>query len=979
LIRSTKLLSLFGGCLLALAPMYAFAGGEASHAGAGFDQFIVRFKDGSPEHGNATARQRVLDAGAKAKGLSATVDHRMGIGADVVRLGGKLDFKGAEDFMNRLRRDPSVQYVEIDRILKPTFVPNDPRYTSSQWHYYESAGGINLPSAWSLATGTGVVVGVVDTGITVHSDLDANIVPGYDFIRKISTANDGDGRDPNPSDPGDWVAAAECGVGELAADSSWHGTHVSGTIAAVTDNAQGVAGVAFNARVMPLRALGKCGGSSSDIDDAIYWAAGGAVVGIPTNGNPVEVINLSLGGAGTCSASTQVAIDFAVAHGIVVVVAAGNDDLDASDFEPANCNNVVVVGATQRAGAKSSYSNFGTTVDVSAPGGGDGNYVWSTFNNGKTGPTTQTYAGYTGTSMSAPHVAGTVALMQSVSVASPAVVESVLKTTARALPVPCPQGCGAGIINAAAALGATQLDIDDVIAYEGNSGTKSFTFTVNLTQARPTAVTFDIATANGTATGGSDYVALALTGQSIPAGSKSKTFSVTVNGDTLIEPTETFFINVTNVVGITPADVQGLGTIVRDDPIPLVNGVSTGLAAAAGHNFLYAIDVPPGRTTLDFNTVGGTGDADLYVKFGAIPTSGLADCKSEGPTTVESCPTFNSPAAGTWYVVVNAYSDISGVNLTATYAPVLATLSISDASVAEGNAGTKQLTFNIDLSAPAAGPVSYDVATTQGTAFAGSDYLSASQAGVTIPAGQTAATFSVTLNGDTAVEGNETFTVDLANVTGAPASKVQAQGRIINDDLASLSIGDASITEGNSGVSTLVFDVQLSEPMPSPVTFDIATANGSATAGSDYVARSLTGRYLDAGRTRVQFEVAVNGDTTPEANETFAVNISNLVGAQLADGAAVGTILNDDGAALAGGGVTTQSLLVSPIVLGFDGKPPADQPAVVSIDLSGDPGFNEVVTRVHRTRRGAGGRPAEPPEHLRDFVGAPRSGGPHSG
>ena len=927
--RSTNLLSLFGACLFALAPMCALAGGEARHPGAGFDQFIVRFKDGSPEHGNARARQRVLDAGAKAKGLHATVDHRMGIGADVVRLGGKLDFKGAEDFMNRLRRDPSVKYAEIDRILKPTFAPNDPLYTGNasfnQWHYYESTGGINLPSAWDLATGSGVVVAVIDTGITAHPDLDANIVAGYDFITLPTTSNDLDGRDANPSDPGDWVVADECPSDPAASNSSWHGTHVAGTIAAVTNNAIGVAGVAFNAKVMPLRVLGKCGGSTSDIDDAIVYAAGGTVAGaggLPiTNANPVEVINMSLGGAGSCSASSQAAINYAISRGVVVVVAAGNDNLDASGFEPANCNGVVVVGATQRAGARSSYSNFGPAVDVSAPGGGDGNYVLSTFNHGTTVPTTSGYAGYSGTSMAAPHVAGTVALMQSRSVASPSVVESVLKSTARALPAPCPEGCGAGIINAAAALGATQLDIDDVTAYEGNAGTKTFTFTVTLTQARPTPVTFDIATANGSAEAGSDYVALAMTGQSIPAGAKSKTFNVTVNGDTLVESTETFFINVTNVVGIQLADGQGLGTIVRDDPIPLANGVAaTGLAAVAGQNFLYAIDVPPGRTTLDFNTGGGTGDADLYVKFGAIPTFAIADCKSEGSTTVESC-TFTSPAAGTWYVIVNAYSDISGVNLTATYAPALATLSISDASVTEGNAGTKQLTFNINLSAPVAGPVSFDVATTPGTAFAGSDYLSASQAGVTIPAGQTAATFSVTINGDTKVEGNETFTVDLTNVTGAPAGKVQAQGRIINDDQASLSIGDASITEGNSGISTMVFDVQLSEPMPSPVTFDIATANGSATAGSDYVARSIAGRYLDAGRTRMRFEVAINGDVTAEANETFAVNISNVSGAQLADGAAVGTIVNDDGAALVGGGVATQSLLVSPIVLGFDGKP----------------------------------------------------------
>lgn len=928
-IRSLRLSALAVLACLALLPSIAQAGGEAKNPRAGFDQFIVKFKAGSAEHGNASARQRALDAGAKGKGVQATREYRLAAGGDVVHLNGKLDFRGAEDFMNRLRRNPNVQYVEIDRILKPSFIPND-TYYPNQWHYYEAIGGINMPAAWAQATGAGVVVAVLDTGITAHSDLDANIVAGYDFIRRLIPANDGNGRDSDPSDPGDWVAVDECGVGEAAADSTWHGTHVSGTIAAVTNNAKGVAGVAFNAKVMPVRVLGKCGGSTSDISDAIYWVAGSPIVGVPTNSNPVEVINLSLGGAGSCSASTQAAIDYAVAAGVVVVVAAGNDNADASSYEPANCNNVVVVGATQRAGARSSYSNFGSAVDVAAPGGGDGNYVRSTFNLGKTVPTTEAYAGYQGTSMATPHVAGVAALMQSTSVTSPVNVEAVLKSTARALPVTCPEGCGAGIINASSAVGAVgsgALTVADVSTTEGNTGTKSLSFTVSLSKPMLTDVTFDVATANGSATAGSDYVALALNAQSIAAGVTSKTFNVTINGDTTVEPNETFTFNVSNVTGILVANGQGIGTIINDDATALANGVAVnGITSAVGTYLIYSLEVPAGRTSVTFTTSGGTGDADLFVKLGAIPSSTNADCKSEGATTAENC-VINSPAAGTYYVVVLAYSAISGVSLVGTYVPdATPTLSVSDASVTEGAAGTKLLGFTVNLTSASANAVTFDLATYPGTAIPGVDYAPSSAVGVSIPAGQTSANFNVTINGDTEIEDNETFTVDASNINGALAGNVQGLGRIINDDQAQLRIADASIIEGNNGLSTLVFDVVLSQPMPSPVTFDIATSNGTATAGSDYVARSQAGRYLDAGRSRVQFEVIVNGDASAEPDETINVTVSNVNGALLADGAAVGTIINDDGPGfVAGGTLSAQSVLVSPVLLGFDGKPIVDE------------------------------------------------------
>ena len=227
----------------------------------------------------------------------------------------------------------------------------------------------------------------------------------------------------------------------------------------------------------------------------------------------------------------------------------------------------------------------------------------------------------------------------------------------------------------------------------------------------------------------------------------------------------------------------------------------------------------------------------------------------------------------------------------------LQSLSVSDVSLAEGNAGSKEATFTVSLSQPASTPVSFDVYTAPGTATPGVDYLSSAVIGKTIAAGATSTTVPVTLVGDTTVEGHESFTVNLANPLDATLADGQGLGRIVNDDLAQLSIGDASLTEGQSGAATLSFMLQLSRPTPNPVTFDITTANGTAVAGSDYVARSLAGRFLDAGRTRWVFEVAVNGDNAVEPDETFTVQISNVSGAALADGSATGTILNDDAAA----------------------------------------------------------------------------------
>ncbi|WDJ90701.1 S8 family serine peptidase [Xanthomonas campestris] len=420
-------------------------------------KFIVTYKDGSTALASPSALTTSLRTAARAvpakagKALGLNSVRRLALGPELVRADRALDRAEAETLMRQLAADPNVQSVEVDQILHATLTPNDTRL-SEQWAFGTTNAGLNIRPAWDKATGSGTVVAVIDTGITSHADLNANILAGYDFISDATTARDGNGRDSNAADEGDWYAANECGAGVPAASSSWHGTHVAGTVAAVTNKTIGVAGTAYGAKVVPVRVLGKCGGSLSDIADAIVWASGGTVSGIPANANPAEVINMSLGGGGSCSTTMQNAINGAVSRGTTVVVAAGNDASNVSGSLPANCANVIAVAATTSAGAKASYSNFGTGIDVSAPGSA----ILSTLNSGTTTPGSASYASYNGTSMASPHVAGVVALVQSVAptALTPAAVETLLKNTARALPGACSGGCGAGIVNADAAVTA---------------------------------------------------------------------------------------------------------------------------------------------------------------------------------------------------------------------------------------------------------------------------------------------------------------------------------------------------------------------------------------------------------------------------------------------------------------------------------------------------------------------------------------------
>jgi serine protease len=367
---------------------------------------------------------------------------------------------------------------------------------SQQWHYYEAKGGLNLPAAWDKSTGAGINVAVIDTGYRPHADLSGQILPGYDFINSAAIAGDGNGRDSDASDNGDSTTAGQCGTGLPAQDesSSWHGTHVAGTIAAKTNNGVGVAGVAYGAKIVPARVLGKCGGYTSDIADAIVWASGGTVTGVPANANKARVLNLSLGGSGACDTTTQNAINSARSRGAVVVVAAGNSNVNAANASPANCAGVITVAAVNRSGGKASYSNYGANVDVAAPGGDSGGAILSTWNAGTTTPAGDNYGTMMGTSMATPHVAGVAALMLAKNPnLTPDEVEARLKATARAFPAAC-SGCGAGIVDAAAAVTSVTATVAVVAPTQNEVESNNYISNANAVTASGTIVNGSLST-----------------------------------------------------------------------------------------------------------------------------------------------------------------------------------------------------------------------------------------------------------------------------------------------------------------------------------------------------------------------------------------------------------------------------------------------------------------------------------------------------
>ena len=538
---------------------------------------------------------------------------------------------------------------------------------------------------------------------------------------------------------------------------------------------------------------------------------------------------------------------------------------------------------------------------------------------------------------------------------------------------------------------APDLSIDSVAIKEGDAGIRTLSFTVSLSSAAVGAgVTFDIATQDHTATSSSvDYVAKNLTGQNIPAGKSTYTFDVVVNGDTLVEPDESFLVNVSNVTGATVSDAQGEGTIHNDDTALLVISQLYGGGGNSGaqftHDFIELFN--RGTTTVDLsdwsvqylgatgtstwsttslsgllrpgqyylvqeNSAGANGAAlptpDTIGSITMAATAGKIALVSNKTPLSGSCPSGASiadmvgygntatcfegsgpaPAASATsadfrkaggcidtnnnaadFFVLDPFPRNTAVPFNNCTSEVRPDLTINDVAIAEGNGGATVATFTVSLSTPVQGAdVTFDIATTDGSAQDNNplssedgDYLAKSLTNQIIPAGQQTFTFTVTINADTAIEADETFFVNVTNVSGATLSDGQGLGTIQNDDIPTLSINDVSLAEGDSGTKVFTFTVNLSADAPAPVTFDIATADGTAqddnpaaSEDNDYVGRSGMAQVIPEGQSTYTFDVTVNGDMDIEPNETFVVNVSNVSGAVVADGQGIGTIQNDD-------------------------------------------------------------------------------------
>jgi serine protease len=518
---------------------------------------IVKFKPeaGEPAAGRVDGRsgERVGILAARS-GLALNGQRALGPRVRLVTAQGI----SSQELARRLAADPEVAYAVPDRRMRPLFVPNDPLFEedpdnspeTGQWYLRKPSGeiesSIDAVGAWDLSKGDGVTVAVLDTGVRFeHPDLrrredGGKLLDGYDFIRREEQANDGDGRDDDPSDPGDWVTVQEVQAdpnddldescvrdpssGQLTdVDSSWHGTEVAGILGAITNNRRGMAGAGHNVRLLPVRVLGKCGGFSSDIVLAMRWAAGIPVDGVPDNPNPAKILNLSLGGSGACGDDYADAIADVRAEGATVVVSAGNSAGHAVS-EPANCDGVIAVAGLRHSGTKVGFSDLGPEVAISAPGG---NCVFaganqpcqypllSTTNSGTRGPASSIYSDgqnrlTVGTSFSAPLVSGTLALALAVRPQlEPDDLRALVRRTARKFPTSgaasgTPQcqaprddveqdecycttdTCGAGMLDAAAAVAAARGVIPR-IRLEGEAPAADRTVTLSAADSLPTA------------------------------------------------------------------------------------------------------------------------------------------------------------------------------------------------------------------------------------------------------------------------------------------------------------------------------------------------------------------------------------------------------------------------------------------------------------------------------------------------------------
>ncbi|MPV69153.1 S8 family peptidase [Burkholderia sp. BE17] len=365
--------------------------------------------------------------------------------------------------VEELTQEPEIEYAELNYKVQSSAIEQPDVQHRDAWYLHNVDAGIRIDQAWRVTQGVpGAVTAVLDTGVTSHPNLVSHLLPGYNFVTD-SFAENGSGRGSDVQDPGDWIGQDESGAfAQTVRNSSWHGTSVAGVVAATMsmngweDRRQ--------ARILPVRVLGKGGGRTSDVVDGMRWAAGLPVVGVPENPHPAKVVNLSLGSVGVCSRTFQEAVDDLVEQGVTVVAAAGNDGVNEIDA-PANCRGVISVAGSDPTGRRVSDSNTHPRVTLSAPG----TKIWTLSNTGKQAPADASYGYMHGTSLAAPQVSGVVSLMLATNPwLTPSEVASILKRTARFTSiVSTTRSCrvippGRGILDAQAAVSAA--------AAERNSG-----------------------------------------------------------------------------------------------------------------------------------------------------------------------------------------------------------------------------------------------------------------------------------------------------------------------------------------------------------------------------------------------------------------------------------------------------------------------------------------------------------------------------
>jgi hypothetical protein len=443
------------------------------------------------------------------------------------------------------------------------------------------------------------------------------------------------------------------------------------------------------------------------------------------------------------------------------------------------------------------------------------------------------------------------------------------------------------------------VSINDVSVNEGNAGMVTATFTVSLSTISAKPITVDYATADNTAVQPDDYAASTGTLTFNP-GDTTKTIDVGVAGDTLDELDETFFVNLSTPSNVTIADGQGSGTIVDDDsPVMTVGNVTVveGTGGSTVASFPVSLSVPSSFTvSVHYSTADGTAiqPGDYMTASG---TFALAPGVISGSINVNINPDTIDEIDETFLLNVSNPVNVTLANGQATAtiqdddpAP---TLSIADASFNEGNSGSSNGTFTVSLSSASSKTITVDYATSDGSAVAPVDYA-ATIGTLTFNPGDTTRPVVVPITGDTLDESDETFLVALSNPMKGAIGDGQATGTIVDDDSTpAISIGDASIAEGNCGTTILHLPVTLSAASARTVTVNFASSDGSATAPSDYATASGIVTF-PAGTTSASVDVTVNGDTQVEPDETLAVDLATPTNATIADGHAVGTIVNDD-------------------------------------------------------------------------------------